>query len=603
MLHPGNAAVLEALGWTLLNSWWQFGILWLGFSVVVRILPSLAASRKYQLALLALGLGSLWVFISFLFRWAELTTSTYYPLTVEDNSTFNYYSSIRSLLDQVLPWAALAYLGWLLFQFARLGGIWLQMRRLQQSAYAKVPVEWRLFVQEMQGHMHIARKISIGLTEKFDSPLVMGWLKPMILLPVASLNQLTKDQLEAILIHEMAHIKRNDYFWNLLVALAEVLFRFNPFACKLIQEIRAEREHSCDDWVLQFPFSPANYAEALLRLEQNRQFRPALLIAASGSHHQLLLTRVQRMLGIHTPAKPERAKAASLSLSMLLFMMLTLVQPELKVAELLVKNINSPAIAKGLEASYPVIREDKKPLRQVPPRRRRNDQASRQGSTVTEISTPEKPGLGKNLEEVLKVAAYFDGGNDQHFFTRTANEETRVFSLVTPGSPQLPEEASQAMQPYVPTKSFEFILTDTASPEQRHARARMKHAEEASLQAKLALEQLNLDKLARELKKQGVDEEVLKRELEKAMAQVDWKQIEKETQKMMEENRIRQVEAQLIHTRELQKQYQLQKQQLKELEQQLQWQEQHYKEMIEQQKEEIQNKQKAIQSKKKVVHI
>jgi hypothetical protein len=128
-------------------------------------------------------------------------------------------------------------------------------------------------------------------------PLTLGFFKPVILLPVAMANNLTLEQTEAILLHELAHIRRNDYLLNLGVAALELLFFFNPFSRLLINEVKREREHRCDDWVMQFRYDPHTYVSALLSLATHSPQRPLLTLAATGGgNDRLLLQRARRIL-------------------------------------------------------------------------------------------------------------------------------------------------------------------------------------------------------------------------------------------------------------------------------------------------------------------
>jgi bla regulator protein BlaR1 len=111
----------------------------------------------------------------------------------------------------------------------------------------------------------------------------------------ASINHLSTDQLEAVLLHELAHVKRYDYLVNIILSAVEIALFFNPFTQLLSKSIRKERENSCDDWVLQFRYRACDYAEALLRIA-SLQAAPVFAMAATGKKNELL-TRVKRMIG------------------------------------------------------------------------------------------------------------------------------------------------------------------------------------------------------------------------------------------------------------------------------------------------------------------
>jgi hypothetical protein len=137
--------------------------------------------------------------------------------------------------------------------------------------------------------------VKIWLSEWVTSPVTIGYLKPIILIPVAAINNLTPHQLEAVILHELSHIYRYDYFLNLILSFIKTVLYFNPFVKLLVKSVEKEREHSCDEMVLQFQYKPGEYASALLRLEQNKHRQ--MVMAAAGKNHDLL-NRIESILGL-----------------------------------------------------------------------------------------------------------------------------------------------------------------------------------------------------------------------------------------------------------------------------------------------------------------
>jgi uncharacterized protein (TIGR03435 family) len=138
-----------------------------------------------------------------------------------------------------------------------------------------------------------------------DSPVVIGWLRPVVLLPVAAMAGLTPGQVQAILAHELAHVRRHDAAVNLLQAVVETLLFYHPAVWWVSVRIRIEREHCCDDVALDVSGDALGYASALAELESRRAGEPALVLAATGGS---LVERVRRVLG--TPAaRPARGGA------------------------------------------------------------------------------------------------------------------------------------------------------------------------------------------------------------------------------------------------------------------------------------------------------
>src|SRR5207248_3598485 len=127
-----------------------------------------------------------------------------------------------------------------------------------------------------------------------DVPTVVGWLRPAIILPVAAIAALSPAQVEAILAHELAHIRRHDYAVNLLQTIAETLLFYHPAVWWLSRRIRAEREHCCDDLAVSLCGDPIAYASALADLESLRSSDHRFAMAATGGS---LLHRVRRLIG------------------------------------------------------------------------------------------------------------------------------------------------------------------------------------------------------------------------------------------------------------------------------------------------------------------
>ncbi|MGF1924905.1 MAG: M56 family metallopeptidase, partial [Bacteroidia bacterium] len=146
----------------------------------------------------------------------------------------------------------------------------------------------------------ISKPVNFLLSSKVNVPLVVGYFKPVVLFPIALANQLEIKQVEAILIHELSHIRRNDYILNLLKTVIETLMFFNPFIWLTGKFIRIEREHACDDLVVKHTGTPLAYAHALLKLEilKDKQ-APALSLAATGTN-QYLYQRIKRITNMKT---------------------------------------------------------------------------------------------------------------------------------------------------------------------------------------------------------------------------------------------------------------------------------------------------------------
>lgn len=305
MLPVFQSVFLQSLGYAIANSLWQTAILWLFYLLITSVLKP-RASVKYTLAVILQSIGFIWFIFTLFFYYSAYNqlvpvtagTSGGTITTIVPPGT-GFRSSILKLMiwaEQLLPYLSAAYLILMIFLSVKWIIGYRYTLQIRKEGLAKMPANWRVFVQDTARQLGITREVRIFLSEKIASPLTIGFLKPLILVPVASINHLTIAQLEAILLHELAHIKRYDYLINILLSVAEISLFFNPFTRLFSSHIRKERENSCDDWVLQFQYSASTYAEALLRMAQ-LQATPAFAMAAAGSHQHELLNRVKRMIG------------------------------------------------------------------------------------------------------------------------------------------------------------------------------------------------------------------------------------------------------------------------------------------------------------------
>lgn len=280
--------ILTALGNAILNSFWQMGLIWFLLLLNSKFNKSLSPSALSRLSFSGLLTGLILFLSTFiisltsprlqygLFTWMEGSSLFKIP--------FLFYIAIIYLLVLVMP----------LVKFVL--GI-NNVRHLKRNNISKVPGHFKLFVVDSCQYLNIKRKVKIFTSNIIHSPLTIGFLKPVILLPAVMLNQLSMQQVEAVILHELAHIKRNDYLQNLISHIILTIFYFNPFA-KLIVGIQSvEREKSADKWVLQFGYNNHMYATTLLHLaKQNVLSQTDLAIQVSGKRNSLT-ERVEWIFG------------------------------------------------------------------------------------------------------------------------------------------------------------------------------------------------------------------------------------------------------------------------------------------------------------------
>jgi beta-lactamase regulating signal transducer with metallopeptidase domain len=298
-----QSPILQALGYAIANSLWQMALVWIVY-VLLNSLLKFKSETKYRIAVAAQVTGFAWFIITLQFYYQQcsqaLEVAEAVYLQTGDQNTFVIASEKGSLLsyfikaEQVLPYLSVAYLLLLAFLTIKWFRAYRYTQLVKLNGLHKIDVDWKLFVTKVAGQLGIKQKVRIYLSEIVHSPITIGFLKPVILVPIASITHLTPQQLEAVILHELAHIKRHDYILNIVLSIIELGLFFNPFTRLITKSVSKERENSCDDWVLQYQYSPSMYAEALLRIAV-LQKSPSMAMYAVKTKGELL-SRVQRMV-------------------------------------------------------------------------------------------------------------------------------------------------------------------------------------------------------------------------------------------------------------------------------------------------------------------
>jgi TonB family protein len=205
-------------------------------------------------------------------------------------------------LERQLPWIALAWLAGVLLLTLRIARDWIAVRRIRRSAVGRVGDALGSVVRRLAGDLGLDRLPPIVESLHVDVPMVVGWIRPAILVPASALAELSPSQLEAIVMHELAHVRRHDHVINALQGLVETIFFYHPAVWWLSNRIRIEREHCCDDLAVVRCDSPVSYACALATLEESRQGTLAFRLPATGG---ALLARIRRLLGAPDMRRPQ----------------------------------------------------------------------------------------------------------------------------------------------------------------------------------------------------------------------------------------------------------------------------------------------------------
>lgn len=287
MTGLSQSAFLQALGWATLNSIWQMGLMWCCF-VGTNYFFNLSAAKKYFFSVLAIFAGTLWFIVTFILFYNGYFS---YQIAIK----FAAIDSIHAIMPLVLSAASVTYLLLLSIPAYSLFYNWKKVQALRKEGLHKIEFSYKLFVKKIAIQLGITKNVGVYFSELVKSPITIGYLKPLILVPFASVNNLSIQQMEAVLLHELSHIKRFDYFVNILLSIVHTLFYFNPFTRLLIREVQEERENCCDQMVLQFGYDKVSYASALLSLEKSSLRAHLFVLGAAGKRN--LLTRIEKIVG------------------------------------------------------------------------------------------------------------------------------------------------------------------------------------------------------------------------------------------------------------------------------------------------------------------
>jgi bla regulator protein BlaR1 len=297
-----DSRILESLGWALIHSMWQAAAVFILFVLASGIFGK-DANRRYVMALVALTAVPV-AFVCTFFLMLEQS-----PATIFTSIGTQFVASSRDMLtsatagvmawiDPLLLWIDL-HLAWVIriwligsmIGLVRVISGMMYLRSLRLNALA-VSHNWEEKVKGLAIGLHITRKVSVA-EARVSTPMVIGYLKPIVLFPIGLMSGLAPEQVEAILLHELAHIRRHDFVVNLFQCMMESIFFFNPIVWILSARIRTLREHCCDDLVIKKGVNPLAYVKTLALVEETAG--GSLALALIGERNQML-NRMKRIM-------------------------------------------------------------------------------------------------------------------------------------------------------------------------------------------------------------------------------------------------------------------------------------------------------------------
>jgi beta-lactamase regulating signal transducer with metallopeptidase domain len=533
MAFLSQSAFLKALGWALLNSVWQMGLLWVMFLLLTACMKKLTAQIRHSLAVIFLGIGFVWFACTLVAQYFNYSEQ---PLVITLNQGIAHPQTLFGLMGNVtqglefsLPYLSLLYFGTTFFLFFRFAIQYRYTNFICTREIHKPDASIRIYVQEIAERMGIRKSIRVWMSAIVDTPMTIGFLKPIILMPIASLNGLSTQQVEAILLHELAHIRRNDYFVNLMIASVDILLFFNPFSRLFVRTIRKEREHSCDDLVLQFQYDAHAYASALLAIEQRRVLKLSLAMAAIGKSNQLLLDRIKRILQLPV-ANRYNNRLVPLLFSATMMAFIAWSNPGNVIIRQILK-IDAPAsVANHQRTETNDVTFVNNVTAKKETTKLKKHIATAVAYKVDEAITEE--GEASAPSQDYQLVASENSANAPTVVQPAGYQPMRDFSIAEPSAVEAPTVELPSTTPFVPSSSFSyFVIQDSSKPNTTSETVEEKAAKESLLKALKAIDEIDWNTLQKGLQASGqkVDVKQIREELRKSLREVDWQKINVET--------------------------------------------------------------------------
>jgi len=295
------------LGWTLVQFLWQGTLLSILFAVLRGILRVKSAHVRYAMACTTLALLVAAPVATFLIT----PQSSPAPVTAWPLASANSW-------EPILPWIVAVWFTGVVAFSIRLMLAWRVTARLRATGTHEPPPEWLETMARLSKKLRLSRPTRLFVSALVEVPTVVGYLRPVVLIPVSALTGLAPEHIAALLAHELAHIRRLDYAVNLLQSIAEAVLFYHPAVWWVSDQIRVEREHCCDDLAVSASGDLVSYIRALTEMESFRPAHTATALAANGGS---LVNRIRR-LSQQTPSTSDSLPGPSAALAMVVLWLL-----------------------------------------------------------------------------------------------------------------------------------------------------------------------------------------------------------------------------------------------------------------------------------------
>lgn len=324
MLHILRQDWINSLGWTLLHSLWQYAIIAASCALLLLFTKHFSANTRYLIALGSLMLSALISAITF-YNYQQASAEIIIHSTKQvaatpffaEKNLFNLVSFINEHINSlVVIWLC----GFLVYSLKALQD-YRYCQQIKNQHIISTPEQWQSLFATLVTKVGVNPRIELRISTFAIAPCAIGYFKPVILLPLAVLTSMTQTQIEMILLHELAHARRQDYAIGLVQTIIKTLFFFNPFLRWISNQIDKEREHACDDIAVAISKNPVLFAHTLKEFaNMSINQKPAMHITGN----RLLLTRITRLFSNNAQVPKSKYSLLASLLIMISGLILTL---------------------------------------------------------------------------------------------------------------------------------------------------------------------------------------------------------------------------------------------------------------------------------------
>lgn len=317
-----------AIAWTVIHAIWQVALVVLLTAGSQAAIKNMTSTMRYAIWVSSLALilgGSVATFMYYynldpsllllddatqISVAAASETDLKTTLTVSGAQDPFTMGAVVSYVNEHILFIVMLWLVGMVIALIRLLGNIGYVEYLKSKFNFPVDPYWEELLQSLKSKMGIGKNVQLLESALVMSPMVIGHLKPVIFFPMGAINRLSAQEVEAILAHELAHIMRNDYIINLLVSCIESLYYFHPAMWWLTAQIRAEREHCCDDLAIRATGQPIQYAQSLVAVQEMTMMAPRLAMQFAGKEKKSrFFLRVNRLIRPNSVSMSIREKS------------------------------------------------------------------------------------------------------------------------------------------------------------------------------------------------------------------------------------------------------------------------------------------------------